>query len=133
MKRLNQKGDTIVEVLIAIAVVSTVLVAAYQTTGQNIRSAQATQERTEALKLAEGQLERLRSNGVLAAPNECFDIGTGLPESACDFTPNGAGAANYKVRISESAGTYKVSVIWEGLTTATENVSLYYRPTGVMP
>jgi type II secretory pathway pseudopilin PulG len=61
MKKLNIKGDTIVEVLIALAVLSAVLGGAYLSANRSLSSNRDSQERGEALKLAEGQIEQLKS------------------------------------------------------------------------
>jgi len=55
----NQNGDTIVEVLLAIAVVSVVLAGAYASVTRSLNSARVSQERSEAVKFVEGQLESL--------------------------------------------------------------------------
>jgi type II secretory pathway pseudopilin PulG len=62
----KQNGDTIVEVLIALAVLGSVLVGGYSIATRSINSVRVSQERGEALKIAEGQMEQLRSrlNGV---------------------------------------------------------------------
>lgn len=56
----NQKGDTIVEVLLAIAVVSSVLGGAYVAANRSLNTNRAAQERAEATKLVESQLESLK-------------------------------------------------------------------------
>ena len=58
----SQRGDTIVEVLIAMAVASSVLGITYATMNRNLLITRGAQERTEAAKLAQGQLEILKSN-----------------------------------------------------------------------
>jgi len=58
-KTSNQSGDTIVEVLLAIAVVSVVLGGAYASVSRSLNSARASQERNEAVKFVESQLESL--------------------------------------------------------------------------
>lgn len=60
MKRLNKTGDTIVEVLISIAIISTVLAGAYVTSNNSLRGSRQAQERGEGTKFAEEQLERLK-------------------------------------------------------------------------
>ncbi len=62
MRDLNdrQRGDTIVEVLISLAVLTTVLGGAYVASSRNALTSRASQERNEAVKLAEGQIEKLR-------------------------------------------------------------------------
>jgi len=55
-----QSGDTIVEVLIAIAVVTSVLGVVYATMNRNLNIMRDNQERTEASKTAQAQLEALK-------------------------------------------------------------------------
>ena len=57
----NSRGDTIIEVLIAIAVVSSVLGITYSIMNKNIQTTRDNQERSEASKIAQGQLELLRT------------------------------------------------------------------------
>jgi Tfp pilus assembly protein PilV len=57
----NQTGDTIIEVLLSIAVVSSMLSGAYVVTNKSLVSSREAQERSAALKLTESQFERLRS------------------------------------------------------------------------
>lgn len=56
-----ERGDTIVEVLIAIAVISLILGGAYVTTNRSLQATRAAQERAVALKLAESQIERVKA------------------------------------------------------------------------
>lgn len=60
IKKLTNTGDTIVEVLIAIAVVSAALGGAFVSVNNSLQGTIASQERGEALKLLEGQTERLK-------------------------------------------------------------------------
>lgn len=60
LKYLNSTGDTIIEVLVCIAVVSTVLGGAFVTTRNSQVGVRNSQEHAEALKLIESQLEQLR-------------------------------------------------------------------------
>jgi hypothetical protein len=60
VKRLGTRGDTIVEVLLAIAVASTVLGGAYVSSKNSLSGTRRSQERGEALKLLSGQIERLK-------------------------------------------------------------------------
>lgn len=59
--KIKEAGDTIVEVLFAITVVSAVLGGAYATVNRSLIGVRQSQERGEALKIAEGQMERLRA------------------------------------------------------------------------
>ncbi len=75
-----RRGDTIIEVLISMAILGLILSAAYATSSLNLRTSQFTQERTAALKLAEEQIELMRSltsvdeQGVLHGRNGGFCI-----------------------------------------------------------
>jgi prepilin-type N-terminal cleavage/methylation domain-containing protein len=62
-KRL-QRGDTIVEVLIAIAIISLVLTGAFSTTHASLLATRTSQEHSEALKLLESQIESIRSYNI---------------------------------------------------------------------
>jgi len=66
--RKNQTGDTIVEVLMAIVVVSVVLGAAYLSANQSLTSTRQSQERGEALQVAKEQVERLKSTATGPPP-----------------------------------------------------------------
>lgn len=75
----NQRGDTIMEVLICVAMLGFMLGAAFSLTNKNQLSARASQERSEAVRLAEKQVEYIRTYyaknpGVTPAnANFCFD------------------------------------------------------------
>ena len=133
---VNQAGDTIVEVLITIMVISTVLVGAYITTNKNIASTQDAQERTQALKLVETQIENLRSKTTGLVSGGCFDS-TGRPQdgsgSSCAVLPNGPGTQPvYTMGITPDPsgdGVFIVTGKWDSLTgSGTNNVTMYYRP-----
>ena len=64
-KKLNQAGDTILEVLIAIAVVGLVLGLSYTSVNRSLKATRASQERGEAIKIAESQLEKLNLLSVV--------------------------------------------------------------------
>ena len=59
-KRLTERGDTIVEVLIAISVMSLLIGGAFVLTNRSLQGTRAAQERLNALKLVESQLEQLK-------------------------------------------------------------------------
>ncbi|MDB5170236.1 MAG: hypothetical protein JWN82_632 [Candidatus Saccharibacteria bacterium] len=60
MRRLRSSaGDTIVEVLIAMAVASAVLGGAYAVVNHTLANSRQAQEHAEALKIAQGQVERI--------------------------------------------------------------------------
>jgi prepilin-type N-terminal cleavage/methylation domain-containing protein len=68
-KGLGQSGDTLVEVLICILIVSMILTGAYVTTNKSTVRVIDAQERAEALKLGQAQLEQVRQHSKKLAPN----------------------------------------------------------------
>jgi len=63
----REAGDTLIEVLVSIVVISIVIVAAYNITNQGLRIEQNAIERTQASQTISGQAETLRSIRDLAA------------------------------------------------------------------
>ncbi|MBI1856817.1 prepilin-type N-terminal cleavage/methylation domain-containing protein [Candidatus Saccharibacteria bacterium] len=59
--KLAMRGDTIVEVLIAITIIGIVLSGAYVAVNSSLNASQDSLERSSGTKLAESQLERLKS------------------------------------------------------------------------
>lgn len=62
----SSRGDTIVEVLIAIAVVSSVLAGAFSVTQKSAQAVRSSQERGEMLQLLKGQVEQVRAFALAA-------------------------------------------------------------------
>jgi prepilin-type N-terminal cleavage/methylation domain-containing protein len=57
-----QRGDTLVEVMIAMAIVGSVIAISYSTASRALSIGRWAQERTEAVKLVEGQIETLKAS-----------------------------------------------------------------------
>jgi prepilin-type N-terminal cleavage/methylation domain-containing protein len=137
----NQRGDTIVEVLIALSIISLVLAASYAITNRNVRASQDTQEHTQAQQVVQQQIERLRASsasGSLGVPFKCI-TGSGsalVPsnnDAACSFSADGS-TGNcteepcYHVEIIRNGnGVYDVSATWSSLLQGgTSKVSMVY-------
>lgn len=60
-KVISNSGDTIVEVLIAITIISSILGGAYVAVNSSLNGSQDSLERSAGTKLAEAQIERLKS------------------------------------------------------------------------
>lgn len=120
MRKLKQTGDTIVEVLVALAVTSLVISAAMASARQSLLGSLQSQERSEAMKIAESQLESLRSTGfkALASPprtNFCYNGGA-LASAPCSVS--GAGIA-YTVNITRTTvldHIFTIRVVWNRAT-----------------
>ncbi len=69
-----ESGDTIVEVLLSMAVLALIMVGAYVTVNRSILSERDAQEHTEALTIAQTQVEDLyRYGNHSIKSNGCFD------------------------------------------------------------
>jgi type II secretory pathway pseudopilin PulG len=147
----RQAGDTIIEVLIAVAVVSAVLSGAFLTTSHTVKNIQQSQEHEEALGLLQGQMERLKvvtKDRAAAAPffatdspfclstaNAKVDIaGSSLPAAAypaqCTFGPgNRYNIGIIQLRDGSGAhnNVFSAQASWVGPTGANDRVNILYR------
>lgn len=145
----NEKGDTIIEVLIAVAIVSSVLAISYSIMNLNLQLMRNNQERTEASKIAQGQIEQLKDAWNTADPDD-FPIGSTAPIFCMapgvteGFGANAAHAdiyqdnyANYhedciydfyytSIKYNDSSG-YTVRVRWDGLNGQRNEVLMGYK------
>lgn len=131
MIKISNKGETIVEVLISIAVVGGVLAGSYYLLNRSYRQTQDSVERTVATKIGESNIEMLRTvqKVKLEAPAYnpfCLSSTAVLlptTDTSCKIDDK------YNVSISKnSTSTYLIKVEWDGLIYAKEDLTLYYRP-----
>jgi len=125
--RSHQRGDTIVEVLIAIAIISLILTTAFTITSKNTLELQNTAERVQAQHLVEAQIESLKANKGLVG-GTCFSA-TGAPTSgaSCTQATEGSGAS-YLMSITQAGNVYTVNARWTSLGAHTTSVvTMYYR------
>ena len=123
----DERGDTIIEVLIAIGIVSLVLTSAYALTNRNVQATQEIQEQAYAQKLVEQQVEILRSATAKPTSNGCFSAPNtyvATTDSACHISNGGA---TYNVVISLSGATYGIKASWATLGGSNADVTVYYR------
>jgi prepilin-type N-terminal cleavage/methylation domain-containing protein len=135
---MNQRGDTIIEVLIAIAIVSLVLTTAYAITNKNTQAIQANEERLQAQRLVESQIELLSTKSAsLTSSYTCFDA-SGVPNSAnaCVRSGIAGSGATYTISVTQNPvnSVYTVKATWASLTgvrhtnnTDDSNVTMYYK------
>ncbi|HYF97318.1 MAG TPA: hypothetical protein VD947_04775 [Patescibacteria group bacterium] len=127
----DRRGDTIVEVLIAVAVMSLVLAISYSLANKNSQFVRTAQERGEAQKYAEEQLERLRGyitpDTDWSTTNLCFDGTSGLPTSnpaSCDVGTD----KRYTLKIDVvDDNTYTTTVSWDTVQGTPALLELSYR------
>ena len=145
----QQRGDTIVEVLIAVAILAFVVTSASATTTRSSSTVRASQERGEALKLAQSQIEYIIANKGLSTSKGCFDS-AGLQKdpgtNECAFQSGGGSGCNlagdtycYKVRVNQTpVGTagvndlsistsYDVRVDWDSSSGGSDTLNIVYK------
>lgn len=113
----RENGDTLVEVILAIALMSLVLVSAFNIVGSSYRTAMLSKERLEAVSLAQQQAERLRK-----LRDDALLAGTNF--SAIPFPPTGQvlvdglytvsleARANVNPQLDPILKTYAIKVEW---------------------
>jgi prepilin-type N-terminal cleavage/methylation domain-containing protein len=117
---LSERGDTIVEVLIAIAVISLILGGAFVMTNRSLQGTRDAQERVNATKLVEGQIEQIKE---LAGGSESDTLfGTTVPASFC-IDADGAvvNAASSGCRVNASGGAPTTEPIFGLVVTRAGN------------
>lgn len=143
IRQLLERGDTIVEVLISIAVISTVMGGAFIMTNRSLQGTRNAQERVNATKLTESQVELLKN---VVATNSTAVFGGSAPASfcisgsatvvassnaACTVGVTGAattGQPQFNIAITRATNTFTVSTTWTSIRgNATNNVQLKYR------
>ena len=127
----EQDGDTIIEVLISVVVVSIVLVSCYTIINAKTKTLLVAQQRAQATRLVESQIEELRTKGSFPANTKCFYISSGIilnsiTSGNCNFSVNGS--VNYALNIAYNNATtnYTVTATWP-ITSGTGNVTMEYR------
>lgn len=139
----RQRGDTLVEVLICVMIVSLILGGAYVTTHRSSQGIRNSQEHSEALKLVQSQLEQLRENAgrndtsvFTTQPPFCMldgnNIDAALP--ACRQGSNGLEAEAepaYSLTINRTpVGTgalFSVKAEWASITGGMTQETIFYR------
>lgn len=143
--RHHQAGDTIVEVVISVAVISAVLIGAYTLTVQSTQAVRTSEEHAQALQLLQGQVELLRNAagtaGVLA------ESPTSLTTPFCLYNTGGSPARYlstdnahclldnlYYLSITgppslppSGTTTFSLTATWAGLGGNNNSVGLAYK------
>ncbi|MBP7017952.1 prepilin-type N-terminal cleavage/methylation domain-containing protein [Candidatus Saccharibacteria bacterium] len=111
----NQRGDTLIEVTLAVAILATVLASAYAVTSRAAKSGQAAKERSQAVALVQQQAEIIQSFAILD-----------WDEFISDFKPWNSGRNHY----DPSSWSAKPNM-WTGtaVSNAAADFRVYYQAT----
>jgi prepilin-type N-terminal cleavage/methylation domain-containing protein len=143
IKRLrSERGDTLVEVLIAIGVISLILGGAFVMTNRSLQGTRNAQERVNGVKLVEAQIEQIKG---LAATDSDEIFGTSTPASfcisnagavvpstnaACRVDISGAATSAepiYNLAVTRSANTFTIRNTWNRVSGGQTSVEMKYR------
>ena len=137
----KERGDTIVEVLVALVVIASVLAGAFLLTRTSVRNVRDSEEHAQALNILQGQLEQLRAYAPNASSADattirnssrfCFNTGGSLATGA---SCNDMGSNSlYDITIDRtrtvSTGTEEFlgTASWDKLGGGQSRVQLVYR------
>ena len=139
--KASQAGDTIVEVMIAMSVLSIALVGTVRIINSDILSIQDHREHAQAIQLVQSQIEDLRA--FSGSPPDCFNETGGnltaiysVASNQCILQVNGSVApANvqpaYTIQItppsSVNNNVFMVQATWDSVLGGQNQVSMEYR------
>jgi prepilin-type N-terminal cleavage/methylation domain-containing protein len=139
---LLERGDTLVEVLISMAIIAAILGGAFVTTNDSRLGIDDSREHAAGLLLAQNQLEFLRtiastdSSSLSSAPAQFCIFNqnqiVNASSSNCSVDSTGTPATtqpvyNLSVSLDSSTNIYTASVAWPSLLNGKDNVQLVYR------
>lgn len=146
---MGQGGETIVEVLMAAAIIGLSIGLAYGVGNRSLKTARQSQERTEAVKFAEGQTEQLKALSYEDSSHDqgIFNVGqtyclnrgrkkvsTGLnmgslaADSLTQYNPNCVNGLHHIAVTYSNDNNFTVYVRWFGIgQLKKEEVKINYR------
>jgi type II secretory pathway pseudopilin PulG len=137
--RRSQRGVTLIEALVALVVMSFGMVALVGLMGNLRRSGDLAKQRSEAMRLAQDELAKLRSFSVLTKPSGAaanikdYDNDIVSPDQPFSITPDNGNTTFLVTRavaplVKDSAEpqgkTVRVTVSWQDRTSAPQSVFL---------
>lgn len=129
MRKLGQKGDTIVEVLICLAIVGVLISTAYLIANRSQIGIRSSQERAEATKLAEMQVERIRHGSSMGRTYSGSDFCINIALNSVGDNNAVCSDGLYKMSVDYDVTdeVFTVAVTWDTLGGGQSTVNMYYR------
>lgn len=135
----NQKGDTIIEVLIVLAVLGLAISISYATANRSLINARQAQESSKATVLLQSQIEGLRTLAPLSATNPaknifqpvanlyCIDGSGNVVSSVGDPNPCTFDGI-YVVSIKHESNSFVLKAVWDDVSgQGKASASMTYR------
>ena len=139
-KKLTERGDTIVEVLIAIAVLSLILGGAFVLTNRSLQATRTAQERLNATKLVESQIEQIKNfaatsgDQVFSAPASFCINNSGVvkpsSDAGCHVGVDGAATSIepiFNIAVTRSANTFTTTSTWNSVSGGKNSALIVYK------
>lgn len=137
----NSRGDTLVEVILATALISATIGVAVSMSNRNLQTGVSAAQRSQALAIAQDQVERIRNAYLTSSPvldsykiNKPFCIlADGSEEdveaSASKCTNFNGGQYSIAITYGSSSLVFTTSITWlsNSNTSGTDQLSLYYK------
>lgn len=144
LHNLTQSGDTIIEVLIAITIVSLVLGGAYVTSNNSLKASRDAQEHGEAVGLLQSEIEQVRSLVANSGGSggQPFSFAGSFciygneqvaPSNSTSCSMNSDGVPTmiqpeYAVSITRNGDTFTFETTWPSvINSQTDQETMYYR------
>ncbi|HSW80019.1 MAG TPA: prepilin-type N-terminal cleavage/methylation domain-containing protein [Candidatus Saccharimonadales bacterium] len=141
-KRLSHRGDTLVEVLIALAIISAILGGAFTVTRSSILAVHDSGEHQTAWSLAQTQLEKLKSradsdpDSVFSTDgNFCISHGSAVSlatDAECSVDSSGIPTTtqpvyNESIAYNSSTSIFTITINWPRIGGGNDQVQMSYR------
>ncbi len=115
----NNKGETIVEVLISLALIGVTITAAYVSVVTTFHNIQYSQQKQDAVSIAKSQIEQIAASSTKSTvPTNCYPM-----DSYTDCTNEDG----FVIAITKLSSTdYKITVTWKTPSNSNAAVTMYY-------
>jgi type II secretory pathway pseudopilin PulG len=108
----HHHGDTIVEVMIVLAILGMALGISYATASASLNATQQAQEATQATSLLQSQIEDLRSLSAVQDPDQSHDI-----YNTSDFCMSGGSQPTVEMTTASCVhGIYTIAIAYDKTT-----------------